>query len=93
MVYSVNGMKVGETAIDFECRCSTTWQSSKGFDYIAFCDNFGQIRAAEVFRIGEMQKVCSFKMVIAGIMWSPKDNGVIIVFRNGKVAFYPYLFV
>ena len=93
VVYSVNGMKVGETAIDFECRCSTTWQSSKGFDYIAFCDNFGQIRAAEVFRIGEMQKVCSFKMVIAGIMWSPKDNGVIIVFRNGKVAFYPYLFV
>lgn len=90
VVYTVNGLLLHKTEIGFAVDFWYTWKSNKGFDYLVYASDTGQVYFSEVYYMdqGQMSLVnCRCPILSAHVCVT--TSTLVIVTRQGRVTFLP----
>jgi len=90
-VYTINGDLHCVRNIEFNISCWCTWESNRGFDFMALCTPKGQLFAFEVFFLPEI-RLQSFGHVWgepSSIAFSRNELSIIVTTCDGRVVSVP----
>jgi hypothetical protein len=91
VVYTVNGILVHKTEIQFPIHFWYCWASTRGFDYVAYADDAGRVYYNEVFYLASQESVLidSVKSPILAMQFSSSLSSLVMVTREGQIHFEP----
>ena len=89
LVYTVNGLFLHRTEIGVAIDYWYSWQSNKGFDYMIFASDTGQVYFSEVYYLNQNHlNLLTCRHVIAAYM-STSTSTLVVVTKHGQVKFLP----
>ena len=89
LVYTVNGLFLHRTEIGVAIDYWYSWQSNKGFDYMIFASDTGQVYFSEVYYLNQSHlNLLTCRHVIAAHM-STSTSTLVVVTKHGQVKFLP----
>jgi hypothetical protein len=90
-VHTVNGRLVREAEIRFTVTAWCTWRSGKDFDFVMVANESGKLSVFEAFflNMGDAFHRC-YEAVVA-MKYIRKQSITVVVLRDGRVVFLPYV--
>jgi hypothetical protein len=92
LVFTINGIFVVKTEIGFKIHVWVTWASFRGFDYIAYANEAGQVFFNEVFYLSaDTPMIDHLHQAPIAMHFAREASTLVVVTRDGQAVFLPIL--